>query len=204
MTTILNYSTSDVVVIRFPFSNLANQKIRPALVVSPRQYNDKFGEILVMQITSRPSDYRPQYAGEKGGKVLGIRGNCTLSFIDCSLTTEEINNILELSPTKTVKKGQIISEILKKKSDSNRWIFKETFVEGEQLSNTLTRLINRLDSKRIQDVTKFCTDAAIGIYLNSEYGQIGFELPTETITLLSKLSLRIEVHILSFGMVEAG
>lgn len=63
--TIPMYSKGDVVVIRFPFSSLTQSKIRPALVVTPEDYIHRFGELVVMQITSRHSDIRPQYAIHK-------------------------------------------------------------------------------------------------------------------------------------------
>jgi hypothetical protein len=133
---------------------------------------------------------------------LNIRGNCTLGFIDSKLTINEINTMLNLLPTTVIEKGQIISEVLKKKSDANRWLYKEPILDGEQVSQTLARLLSRLDSGQIHNVIKVCKDSFIGIYLNSDYGQIGFELPSETISLLSKLEIRLDVHILSFGMVE--
>lgn len=133
---------------------------------------------------------------------MNIRGNCTLGFIDSKLTINEINTMLNLLPTTFIEKGQIISEALKKKSDANRWLYKEPIQEGEQVSQTLFRLLSRLDSGEIHNVVKVCKDSFIGVYLNSDYGQFGFELPSETIGLLSKLEVRLDVHILSFGMVE--
>ncbi len=43
-------AVGDVVLIRFPFSNLSTSKLRPALVVAEADFHD----VVVCQITSRP------------------------------------------------------------------------------------------------------------------------------------------------------
>jgi len=133
---------------------------------------------------------------------LDIRGNCTISFIDSTLTNEVINSMLQLTPTKIVNKGQIVSEVLKKRAESNKWIYREPLIGEEEPHQTLTRLLNRLESEKARYVIKSCNDAVIGLYLNSDYGQLGFELSIETIAKLSQLKVRLEIHILSFGMVK--
>lgn len=132
---------------------------------------------------------------------MNIRGKCTISFINSTLTNEEINNLLKLSATKIVNKGQIISKALKKSAESDKWIYKEEVIGGEEPSQTLIRLLNRLEKDKMKYIIKSCTDAVIGLYLNSDYGQLGLELSTENIEILSKLNIRLEIHILSFGMV---
>ncbi|WP_018751029.1 DUF4279 domain-containing protein [Paenibacillus sanguinis] len=133
---------------------------------------------------------------------MNIKGSCTLGIVNSNLTKGEISSSLNLLPTTTIEKGQMISETLKKKSDASRWLYKEPIQEGEQVSKTLSRLLNRIDARGIHNVIKHCEDCFIGVYINSEYGQIGFELPSETIILLSKLGIRLDIHILSFGMVD--
>lgn len=133
---------------------------------------------------------------------MDVRGNCTLCLVDSRLSVDEINSALELEPKTLIKKGQMISKALNKKSDTNRWIYEETILDGEQVSQTLTRLLSRLDVGKICYVANYCRDLFISVYLNSDYGQIGFELPTEVIGLLNRVGLRLDVHILSFGIVD--
>ena len=49
------YKPGDVVLVAYPFEERAGGRRRPALVVSPAQYNDATGELVVAQITSRMS-----------------------------------------------------------------------------------------------------------------------------------------------------
>ena len=58
------YKPGDVILVAYPFEVPAGGRRRPALVVSPAQYNDATGELVVSQITSRitatprPGDYQ--------------------------------------------------------------------------------------------------------------------------------------------------
>ena len=57
------YKQGDVILVAFPFEERAGGRKRPALVISPPQYNDATSELIIAQITShltaqpRPGDY---------------------------------------------------------------------------------------------------------------------------------------------------
>src|SRR5438067_195713 len=61
-TTMLMPSTTrcnpgDVVLVRFPFTDLTSSKKRPALVLSPPQFSTQYGDIVVLALTSQdPAD----------------------------------------------------------------------------------------------------------------------------------------------------
>lgn len=44
----------DVVLVRFPFTDLATSKKRPALVLSPRGYSTRYGDVVLLALTSQP------------------------------------------------------------------------------------------------------------------------------------------------------
>ncbi|MEX0718785.1 MAG: type II toxin-antitoxin system PemK/MazF family toxin [Planctomycetaceae bacterium] len=44
----------DVVLVRFPFTDLSSHKKRPAVVVSPASYSAKHGDLIVVALTSQP------------------------------------------------------------------------------------------------------------------------------------------------------
>ncbi len=55
---VLKVKQRDIVLIRFPFSDLTGAKVRPALVVSNNTYNQNNLDALVLAITSN-LDYHP-------------------------------------------------------------------------------------------------------------------------------------------------
>ncbi|MCY4595803.1 MAG: type II toxin-antitoxin system PemK/MazF family toxin [Bryobacterales bacterium] len=50
------YRRGDIVLVPFPFSDLSSTKKRPALVVSPDGFNKRTQDVVLVAITSQPSD----------------------------------------------------------------------------------------------------------------------------------------------------
>ncbi len=58
MKSIITYKKWDIILVPFPFTNLKTVKKRPALIVSPDEYNEK-SDIVIAFITSKmDSEYR--------------------------------------------------------------------------------------------------------------------------------------------------
>jgi mRNA interferase MazF len=61
-----DYKRGDVVLVPYPSGQRSSAKKRPSLVISPEDYNQATGELIIAQITSRvsapprPGDYRIQ------------------------------------------------------------------------------------------------------------------------------------------------
>ena len=49
------YNRGDVILVPYPFGERASGRKRPALVVSPEEYNQATGELIIAQITGRQS-----------------------------------------------------------------------------------------------------------------------------------------------------
>ena len=51
------YNSGDVVLVRFPFTDLQSSKKRPALIVNPPSFRKKYGDIVVLALSSQdPQD----------------------------------------------------------------------------------------------------------------------------------------------------
>jgi len=53
----LNFEQGQVITAPIPFSNQIEAKIRPALIISRKAYNEKTDDIIVLKITSKGKDY---------------------------------------------------------------------------------------------------------------------------------------------------
>jgi mRNA interferase MazF len=51
-----NFDPGEIVVVRFPFTDLTSQKRRPAVVISTAQYSSRFGDVVLMPLTSQPQE----------------------------------------------------------------------------------------------------------------------------------------------------
>ena len=58
----------DILLTRFPFSDLIGSKVRPVLVLSNDAYNRRFSDVLICAITSSPRPH--EYATDLGAKDL--------------------------------------------------------------------------------------------------------------------------------------
>lgn len=48
------FDPGDVVLVRFPFTDLAAAKKRPALVVSPTEFTRRYADVVLLALTSQP------------------------------------------------------------------------------------------------------------------------------------------------------
>jgi mRNA interferase MazF len=63
-----NYKPGDIVLVRFPFTDLTSHKRRPVLVISPSEFSKRFGDIVVIPLTghSQESGFRLEHWREAG------------------------------------------------------------------------------------------------------------------------------------------
>ena len=49
-----NYDAADIVLVRYPFTDLTTSKKRPAVILCSRSYIARFGDVVLMPLTSQP------------------------------------------------------------------------------------------------------------------------------------------------------
>ena len=52
-----NFEQGEIITAPIQFSNLVEIKLRPALIISPKKYNNQSNDIIVLKITSKGKDY---------------------------------------------------------------------------------------------------------------------------------------------------
>jgi mRNA interferase MazF len=48
-----SYDAGEIVLVRYPFTDLTTSKKRPAVILSPRAYSAQFGDFVLMPLTSQ-------------------------------------------------------------------------------------------------------------------------------------------------------
>ena len=64
-----SYDTGDIVLVRFPFTDLDSLTKRPAIVISPAQFVQRYGDCVLMPLTSQP---QPNTAALAGWQPAGL------------------------------------------------------------------------------------------------------------------------------------
>jgi mRNA interferase MazF len=72
------YDAGDVVVVPFPFSDMAVTKARPALVVSPSDHGQRNGETLLAMITTAAAGPRPSDTALVDLGAAGLKSDCVV------------------------------------------------------------------------------------------------------------------------------
>ena len=84
----ISVNPSDVVLVRFPFTDLSSTKRRPAVVLSPAGYSGLYKDVVIMALTSKEQDkeYCLKYWREAGlAKVTWVKpviGTVAGSLVD--------------------------------------------------------------------------------------------------------------------------
>lgn len=133
---------------------------------------------------------------------MDIQGESTLSFKNSRLNAAQISEILKIDASKTICKGKPIHRNAIRISQNDIWILKEKIQSDELPFYSLKRLLEKLSSQKVWEIAQQSEEASLNLYLRSEFGQIGFKVDPEVLEMLSLFKLPLEVHILSFGLVE--
>jgi len=134
---------------------------------------------------------------------MSTSGNCSLVIRGHELNFKEIEENLKIKPSRIIKKGQVVSEVIGE-SEFDIWVLEIKFKEEEIPNNILAEVISVLTPYKvyIQGLSKW-SDVRIKCYVQSKYAQINFELYPNVINELSSMGIKLEISILSWGGVKS-
>lgn len=129
------------------------------------------------------------------------KSNCSICIYGDVIDFDEISKKLSLTPTKIIEKNQVI--VGERIADKSIWSYKISANEGEDLEIILRQLVEIVYLKKnviLQISEEY--EIRINCYVRSEFGQIGFSISPDIMSILSEINVEIDFHILSYGMVE--
>ncbi len=106
----IHYSFGDIVLVKFPFTNLQATKQRPAVIISSQLYNINRPDIILMAVTSRiPTPLSPDEAKIQKWKEAGL---VKPSVFKPLIATIEKNQIIRTLGNITSEDKSRLTEIL--------------------------------------------------------------------------------------------
>lgn len=119
--------------------------------------------------------------------------------IETDENLDYISDILNLSPTDSIKKGERKLKF-SDEAESNIWMYDKKFRDCENIGNKLCGFLESIPqlSQKIDDVKKIGT-ITMRISLISDLAQIGITLSEKDLALLSDLQIPLEISVFSWG-----
>lgn len=132
-----------------------------------------------------------------------MEGFIALIIENENLNFQFLKSIIELEPSRIVKKGEkkkLRNRVLE--SINDRWMYEMDFLEDD-FTEKVSKFIDILD-KRKDALNKVKETASVEITfcVVSEMGQFGYTLTAEQLKKFSSLGVNINFDILSYGLVE--
>ncbi len=130
-------------------------------------------------------------------------GKCSLIIRGENLNIIEIEENLQLKPSRLVRKDEVVSRVIGK-SQHDVWIFEKEFDENGTPAKTLKNILASISSSKdyLQNLTNFA-ELSIKCYVQSNYAQVNFKINPNILKELASMNIEFEVSILSWGGVES-
>ena len=129
-------------------------------------------------------------------------GNCGLVIRGYDLNFDEIENNLEIKPSKVAKVGDCLSKVVGE-SEYDLWRYEIKLDSEKTINQILKELLDILNPSKeyIHNIARYA-DVRVKCYVQSDYAQISFEFLPDVIEQLSSMGIVLEVSTLSWGGVS--
>ncbi len=129
-----------------------------------------------------------------------INGKCSLIVRGNKINKELLESELNMKCSCFIKKGSSLSKV-SNKSAIDIWCY-DIKIE-DNVENGFKEILKKVEKKcsYIKELSEKY-EVYLNCYLNSDFAQVGFDLSSVTIERISKLSIKVNFSILSWGMLE--
>ena len=119
--------------------------------------------------------------------------------IETDENIEFVSDILNLSPTDSIKKGERKYKLLDE-SERNIWMYNKKIRDCKEIGDKLCEFLENIPQLflRIEELKKIGI-VTIRMSVVSEFAQIGVSLSEKDLTMLSCLKIPFEISIFSWG-----
>ena len=119
--------------------------------------------------------------------------------IETNIAPEDIVNLLNVSPTAIIPKGDHLFAFVGK-VNNNIIIYENKYRSCQCIGNRISNFFEEYQeiTNKIDELRKFCF-CSLRLSIISDYAQIGLSLSPEDLQLLNKFNLPFEISVLSWG-----
>ena len=118
------------------------------------------------------------------------------------LPMEEIEQLLELKPTRAVRKGDLINRLPEMFSEQDEWVYAIQLTAPSGTDMAMVHFLEHLTRHRehIHQVKKLGR-VTLRLFVQSDYAQMTYNLTPATLGWLAGINLTLEISSLSWGEV---
>lgn len=135
-------------------------------------------------------------------ELASIYGEIVFSICDKNVDFEDLRINIPIEYYKVIKRGELIANC--RTAPYDIWSIEKKVDNYNDINIRLKEIINMIIpySQYIKQALILYQEVNLDFYIRSEYGQMGFSINSDNISLLQLLGLDINFNILSYGKVD--
>ncbi len=129
-------------------------------------------------------------------------GRFALLVTGDGLPMDTVSELLALTPTRTVRKGDLLNRLPEIRAERDEWILRMPLTTPLATDSALNNLLSHLNRRQAQltQVTGL-GEVTLRLSVQSDTAQMTYRLMPQTLTGLAELGLPLEVSSVSWGEV---
>ena len=118
-----------------------------------------------------------------------------------NMQPEEVTRLLELQPTRIIRKGELINRLPEIHAPADEWTYRIELHNAQGTDVDLDHLLDHLTEKRAELLRLMCYQITPVLHVQSDKAQMSYHLMPETLRRLADLGIPLEISSLSWGEI---